>query len=271
MQRMDELSQTRTNPPEARILPETPARTRAERLRLLRAARLYVCTDARTSRGDLESFLHAVYDGGADIVQLRDKSLSAAAELEALTLLGRVAREHGALFAANDRADLALLCGADVFHGGQEDISPAEARAVLGPDVLIGRSTRTLPQAEAALVDPDVDYFCAGPVWETPTKPGRPAVGLGHVEAVAALAEEAGRTGDAAGAAGQAGAVVHSAGDTDGLPYKPWFAIGGIDLGRLPEVVQAGASRAVVVRAVTEAVDPAEAAAALRQLLGSGD
>lgn len=215
---------------------------RRERAARLAAARLYVCTGARTERGDLEEFLHAVCAGGADVVQLRDKSLEVDAELEALAVLARVAAEHGTLFAVNDRADVAALVGADVFHGGQHDLSPAQARALLGPDVLIGRSTHSTAQARAALEDPEVDYFCTGPLWETPTKPGRAATGLGLVEEAAALT------------AGRAGAV-------------PWFAIGGIDADRLPAVLAAGARRAVVVRAVTEAADPEAAARRLRELL----
>lgn len=212
------------------------------------AARLYVCTDARRDRGDLEEFLHAAYAGGADIVQLRDKSVDADEEIAALRLLGRVAAEYGALFAVNDRADIAALVGADVLHVGQHDLSPAQARRLLGPDVLVGRSTHDLDQAGAALTDPDVDYFCTGPVWETPTKPGRSATGLEFVRAAA----------DLAGA--------RLAADPEALPV-PWFAIGGIDEQRLPSVLEAGARGVVVVRAVTEAPEPRTAAGQLRGLL----
>lgn len=217
-----------------------PGHSREERAARLAAARLYVCTDARTEARDLESFLHAAYAGGVDIIQLRDKSIDARAEIEALRTLARVATEHDALFAVNDRADVAALVGADVLHLGQGDLPPAQARSLLGPDVLIGRSTHTPEQAEVALGDPDVDYFCTGPVWETPTKPGRPATGTGFVT------DTASRVG---------------AGPT------PWFAIGGIDAERLTTVVDAGAERIVVVRAVTEAPDPAGAARRLRSLL----
>lgn len=219
--------------------------TRTDRLF---AARLYVCTDARRAQGDLEEFLHAVCAGGTDIVQLRDRSIDTDEEIAALRLLGRVAAEYDTLVAVNDRADLAALVGADVFHAGQHDLTPAQARQLLGPDVLIGRSTHDLGQARAALADPDVDYFCTGPVWETPTKPGRSATGLDFVREVAALTE-------ARLDADQAAAPV------------PWFAIGGIDEQRLPEVLAAGARGAVVVRAVTEAPDPRLAAGQLRSLL----
>lgn len=217
----------------------TPELTRRERLERLAAARLYVCTDARTATGDLEDFLHAAYAGGVDIIQLRDKAIDTDAELEALALLAGVAREHDALFAVNDRADLAALVGADVFHIGQHDIGPRQARELLGDDVVIGRSTHSREQARVALEAPEVDYFCVGPVWETPTKPGRPAVGLETLTQAAALE----------GAA------------------KPWFAIGGIDEERLPSVLDAGAQRVVVVRAVTQAEGASGAAARLRAAL----
>ncbi|MFI7481534.1 thiamine phosphate synthase [Kocuria sp. M1R5S2] len=228
------------------VPPESELRTtRADRLF---GARLYVCTDARRDRGDLEEFLHAAYAGGTDIVQLRDKSIDADEEIAALQLLGRVAAEYDGLFAVNDRADIAALVGADVFHVGQHDLSPAQARRLLGPDVLIGRSTHDIGQARAALEDPDVDYFCTGPVWETPTKPGRPATGLEFVREVAEL------TG------------ARLAADPDAPPV-PWFAIGGIDEQRVPSVLEAGARGVVVVRAVTDAPEPRLAAGQLRSLL----
>ncbi|WP_053206482.1 thiamine phosphate synthase [Jiangella muralis] len=201
-------------------------------------ARLYLCTDARRDRGDLESFLHAALSGGVDIVQLRDKSLDARAELELQPLVARVAAEHGALVAVNDRADLAELAGAAILHTGQEDLPVAASRRLLGPDVLLGRSTHSAEQAAVAEADPDVDYFCVGPVWPTPTKQGRPAVGVETVRAVAATA-----------------------------PATPWFAIGGIDERSVAEVVGAGARRVVVVRAITAADDPEAAARRLRAAL----
>jgi thiamine-phosphate pyrophosphorylase len=217
---------------------------RERRAAQLADARLYVCTNARRDRGDLEAFLHAAYSGGADIVQLRDKALDTADEIAALQVLARVAAEHESLFAVNDRADIAALVGADVFHIGQRDLAPAQARQLLGADVLIGRSTHSREQAATALADPDVDYFCTGPVWATPTKPGRPATG---VEFVAAASE-----------------LVNAA-----AARKPWFAIGGIDADRLPQVRAAGAERIVVVRAVADAGDPTAAASRLRGMLRS--
>lgn len=223
-------------PPLTPALPADPA-ARERRLGALAEARLYLCTDARTAQGDLASFLHAAYDGGVDIIQLRDKGIEARDEIVALELLARIADEHGRLFAVNDRADIAALVGADVFHVGQGDLTTQQARALLGPDILIGRSTHTLAQAREAAADPGLDYFCVGPVWATPTKPGRSAVGL---DLVADAAEVGG---------------------------KPWFAIGGIDVDRVAQVRAAGAERVVVVRALTQAERPREAATLLRTAL----
>jgi thiamine-phosphate pyrophosphorylase len=193
-------------------------------------ARLYLCTDARRSRGDLAPFLDAVLGAGVDIVQLREKGLEAAEELALLEVFADACRRHGRLLAVNDRADIALASGADVLHLGQDDLPVPVARRILGPDPVIGRSSHSPVQADAAAAEPGVDYFCAGPVWTTPTKPGRPATGLGLPAHVA-----------------KAGAA------------RPWFAIGGISLDRLDDVLAAGATRVVVVRAITEAADPAAA------------
>ena len=209
----------------------------------LQGARLYLCTDARRERGDLAEFADAALAGGVDIIQLRDKGspgekafgpLEAREEIAALEILADAAHRHGALFAVNDRADVARAAAADVLHLGQDDLPLPVARQIVG-DRVVGRSTHDLAQAEAAIAE-DVDYFCVGPCWPTPTKPGRPAPGLGLVREVAAL-------------------------NTD----KPWFAIGGIDVQRLPDVLDAGARRVVVVRAITAADDPRAAA---EQLVG---
>ncbi|MET9495213.1 thiamine phosphate synthase [Streptomyces sp. NPDC006552] len=195
-------------------------------------ARLYLCTDARKRQGDLPEFLDAVLSGGVDIVQLRDKGMEAGEELEHLAVLAAAARRHGKLVAVNDRADVAHASGADVLHLGQGDLPVPAARALLGDDVLIGRSTHSAAEAAAAAVQDGVDYFCTGPCWPTPTKPGRHAPGLDLVRHTASLGTD-----------------------------RPWFAIGGIDLENLDEVLAAGARRVVVVRALTEAADPAAAAA----------
>jgi thiamine-phosphate pyrophosphorylase len=197
-------------------------------------ARLYLCTDARRDQGDLAELVDAALAGGVDIVQLRDKGgpeLEARQELAALEVIAEACERHGALLAVNDRADVALAAGADVLHLGQDDLPVAWARRILGDDVAIGRSTHDAEQASAAAEEPGVDYFCTGPCWPTPTKPGRPAPGLDLVRHTAALGTE-----------------------------RPWFAIGGIDHERIDEVIAAGAGRAVVVRAITGADDPRDAA-----------
>ncbi|MFD7653736.1 thiamine phosphate synthase [Actinosynnema sp. NPDC059797] len=199
--------------------------------RRLADARLYLCTP---DRPDLAEFADAALAGGVDVVQLRDKGLEARQEIAALEVLAEACARHGALLAVNDRADVALAVDADVLHLGQDDLPVPLARRVVGDDVVIGRSTHDVAQARAAAVEPGVDYFCTGPCWPTPTKPGRPAPGLDLVRA--------------------------TAGTTD----RPWFAIGGIDRERLPEVLGAGATRVVVVRAITDAEDPRDAAAWLK-------
>ncbi len=214
---------------------------RGDARRRLAEARLYLCTDARTGPDDLRAFARACYAGGVDVIQIRDKSLEAQDELAALAILAQEARAAGALFSANDRADLAVLSGADVLHVGQGDLRPADAGR-LAPDAVIGLSTHDEVQLRAAAADPDVDYFCAGPIWATPTKPGRPGVGLGLIRTAATV-------------------MAASASD------RPWFAIGGIDETTLPEVVDAGATRAVVVRVLTAADDPEAVARRLRSRL----
>jgi thiamine-phosphate pyrophosphorylase len=203
--------------------------------RRLADARLYLCTSARP---DLADLVEAALTGGVDIVQLRDKTLEARQELAALETIADACGRHGALLAVNDRADIALAAHADVLHLGQDDLSVTWARRILGDHIAIGRSTHDPTQADAAAAEPGVDYFCTGPCWPTPTKPGRPAPGLDLVRHTAST-----------------------------RPTRPWFAIGGIDQARLPDVVAAGATRVVVVRAVTDAPDPRAAAEALRNLL----
>jgi thiamine-phosphate pyrophosphorylase len=202
-------------------------------------ARLYLCTDARKQQGDLTEFLDAVLAGGVDIVQLRDKSLEAAEEIELAAVFQDACRRHGRLFSVNDRADVAYAVRPDVLHLGQGDLPVPVARELLGREVVIGLSTHAEAEVSAAAVAPGVDYFCVGPTWPTPTKPGRHAPGL-------ALTSYAGRVAPATNPSA-----------------RPWFAIGGIDGSNLDQVLAAGARRVVVVRAITEADDPGAAAAAL--------
>jgi thiamine-phosphate pyrophosphorylase len=215
-----------------------------DRLRAqLARARLYLCTDARERQGDLPGFLDAVLGGGVDVIQLRQKGLEAGQELRYLEVFRAACARHGALLAVNDRADVAYAAGADVLHLGQDDLSPVIARTLIGPSPLIGLSSHAEAETAAAAVEPAADYFCAGPVWPTPTKPGRPAPGLDLLRFAAGLGTS-----------------------------RPWFAIGGIDESNLDQVLTAGATRIVVVRVLTEADDPAGTAARLAgRLRASGD
>jgi thiamine-phosphate pyrophosphorylase len=212
-----------------------PARSGAWRRERLAASRLYVCTPIRA---DLGEFAEAVLGAGVDLIQLRDKQAEAGPLLAAGAVLRAAADRHGALFAVNDRADVALAAGADVLHLGQDDLPIGWARRILGDEVLLGRSTHDPGQAARAAAEP-WDYLVAGPVWPTTTKPGRPATGTGLLRALA---------------------------DLD--PPQPWFAIGGIDAGNLDQVLAAGAARVVVVRAITDAPDPAAATRTLLRRLG---
>jgi len=195
-------------------------------------ARLYLCVDARERERDLAEFLDAVLTHGVDVVQLRQKGIEAKQELAALEVFADACQRHGALLAVNDRADVAWASGAPVLHLGQDDLPVSVARAIVADNVAIGRSSHTESEAALAAVEEGVDYFCVGPCWPTPTKPGRPAPGLALVTYASGLATT-----------------------------RPWFAIGGIDLGNLDQVLDAGARRVVVVRAITEAADPGAAAA----------
>jgi thiamine-phosphate pyrophosphorylase len=187
-------------------------------------ARLYLVCDAHP-----RDWLEAAVRGGVDLLQLRDKTL----DDDGLVAAAREFRDLGVPFILNDRPDLVEACGADGVHVGQDDMSPAEARAIVGPDRIVGRSTHAPEHADEAEADPDVDYLAVGPVWATPTKLGRPAAGLEYVEYAARTVS------------------------------KPWFAIGGIDATNVAEVFERGARRIVVVRAITEADDPEAAARGL--------
>jgi thiamine-phosphate pyrophosphorylase len=184
--------------------------------------RLYLCTP---DRPDLEDFLTACIDGGVDVIQLRDKRLEARPLLRRAGIAAGVCSERRVPFLINDRPDLALECGADGVHVGQDDVSPRIARQILGPAALIGLSTHAAPEVDAALAEP-VDYLSAGPVSPTPTKPGRAGTGLGYLGYVAARVA------------------------------KPWFVTGGVTPETVGRMVRAGARRFVVVRYLTDARDP---------------
>jgi thiamine-phosphate pyrophosphorylase len=192
--------------------------------------RLYLCT---SDRPDLESFLDACLRGGVDIVQLRDKAAEDRTVVARARVAARVCAHHGVPLIVNDRPDLALEAGADGVHVGQEDVSPARARALLGASAVVGLSTHALPEL-AASIDEPVDYISAGPVSPTPTKPGRPGTGAAYVTAA-----------------------------TRSSPC-PVFVTGGVTPGTVPALWAAGARRFVVVRWLTEADDPGRAARSLR-------
>ena len=213
---------------------------RTARLAKLHAAQLYLCTP------------EPMAPRGVHIVQLRRKGLEWREEVAALRRLREqvvTAAAHDgtppALVSANDRADIAAFAPVDVLHLGQDDLPPALARRIVGPDVLLGQSTHDEAQLRAAVDDPDLDYFCVGPVWETPTKAGRPGVGLALLERAAALAPP-------------------FAADS-----RPWFVTGGVGPDSLDEVLSTGARRVVVVRAITGAADPDAVAGELAQRLAA--
>ena len=216
-------------------MPDAKGPLRRERLR---TARLYLCCDARPHGEDPEPLLRAALSGGVDIVQLREKQLSRRdVERSALTFR-RLCDTYSALFVVNDDPDLARACNADGVHVGQDDMSVAEAREAVGPDAIVGLSTHSEEQIAAAAAQP-VDYMSVGPIWETPTKQGRPGVGLELIRHAAA-----------------------------GAPH-PFFAIGGIDPSNAAQVVEAGARRICVVRAIRDAENPAAVAEELRAAFGA--
>ena len=210
--------------------PDAKGPLRRERLR---TARLYFCCDARPHGEDPEPLLRAALRGGVDIVQLREKALpQREVERSALTFR-RLCDTYSALFIVNDDPDLARACDADGVHVGQDDMSATEVRETLGPDAIIGLSSHSEEQIAASAEQP-VNYISAGPIWETPTKAGRPAVGLELIRHAAASA-----------------------------PH-PFFAIGGIDPTNVAQVIESGAQRMCVVRAIRDAADPTAAAESLR-------
>jgi thiamine-phosphate pyrophosphorylase len=195
--------------------------------------RLYLCTP---DRDDLEHFTAACIDGGVDVVQLRDKYLEARPLLARARLLSRVCRDHGVPFILNDRPDLALYAEADGVHVGQEDAPVALARRILGPDAVVGLSTHS-PGDLADAAQQDTTYISAGPVEATPTKPGRPGVGLDYVSLASSQSP------------------------------VPVFVTGGVTPERIPALWEAGVRHFVVVRYLTQAADALGAARALRDAI----
>jgi thiamine-phosphate pyrophosphorylase len=209
--------------------PEAIGELRRQRLRW---AHLYYVCDARPHGDNPEALLNAAMTGGARMIELRDREHPRNAVDRSGQTFRRLANTYGALFIVNDDPHLALELRADGVHVGQDDMDPSEAREIMGPDAIIGLSTHSREQIEAA-ADSPVDYISVGPIWETPTKVGRPATGLELVRSAAEIAQ------------------------------RPWFAIGGIDATNVEQVVAAGAQRICVVRAIRDASNPRAAASAL--------
>lgn len=216
----------------------------ADRRARLDAARLYLVCDASPAGRELSGVLHGAIAGGVDVVQLRDKQLGDD-ELTALAHAAHALCEQlGALLIVNDRPHVAVRAGADGVHVGQEDLPVEQVREIVGPEMLLGLSTHAPREIDAAVrLDderrPRVDYIGVGPVHETPTKPGRPAVGTELVSYACAHA------------------------------HVPFFAIGGIDEGSIAQVLDAGARRVCVLRAIAGADDPRSAAESLRAAIDS--
>jgi thiamine-phosphate pyrophosphorylase len=219
-----------------------PDPTGEQRRARLAAARLYLVCNCMPGDRDLSDFLAAAISGGVDVVQLREKNLEDEFLAEAASVAADVCDAHGALFILNDRPDIAAAVRADGVHIGQSDVPVARARELVGPDLLVGLSTHSPLEIDAAAPtssqgSPYVDYIGVGPVHATPTKLGRPPVGPELVAYASAHAR------------------------------VPFFAIGGIDSENILTVLDAGAGRICVLRAICDARDPERAALTLRAAL----
>lgn len=227
-----------------------------QRLDRIRTALVYICLDSRRSSAtdtmceECLRIAEKALQGGVSIIQLRDKDSRAEKEYGKLSptdtfvlsgKLRELCHAYNGLFAINDNPQLAVDVQADICHVGQTDMTPHQVRTIVGPDVIIGQSSHTIEQASAAQRNPEVDYFCIGPVWATPTKPGRPGVGLETIREFTSLYPQE--------------------------DLKPWFAIGGIDTQNISDIAAAGARKCVVVRAVNDAPEPTQAAQQLYQCL----
>jgi thiamine-phosphate pyrophosphorylase len=202
----------------------------------LSSARLYLVATHRLAAGLLHELVPDLVGAGVDLIQLREKDMEAGDVIRVGEPIAAACRDAGVPFIVNDRADVAIALEADGVHVGQNDLPVSVARTLM-VERIVGWSTHAPAEVDAA-TGQDIDYFAVGPVTETPTKPGRPPAGLELIRHAATVAT------------------------------KPWFAIGGIDQELLPSVVEAGATKIVVVRAITESPDPIAAAEGLRALLG---
>ncbi|MDQ3986908.1 MAG: thiamine phosphate synthase [Actinomycetota bacterium] len=202
--------------------------------------RLYLVSPVTIKAGTLTDLVPELAHAGVDIIQLREKEMEAGDLLRAGAPLLSACRQARVPLVVNDRPDVALALGADGVHLGQNDLSVGLARRILGESVIVGRSTHAEREIDSELASPEkIDYLSVGPIEQTPTKPGRPGTGLGLVEYAARTAS------------------------------IPWFVTGGVNPESLPRMLEAGARRAVVVRAIVEASDPIAVAARLRELLDS--
>jgi thiamine-phosphate pyrophosphorylase len=202
----------------------------------LSSARLYLVARAEVGERMLSDLVPELADAGVDMIQLREKEMEAGDVMRAAEPIATACREARVPFIVNDRPDVAHALGADGVHVGQNDLPVGVARSIVGRDAIVGLSTHRREEVDSAAAT-EADYIAVGPVFETPTKPGRPAAGIELIRYAAPRVE------------------------------RPWFAIGGIDEGNLHEVLEAGARRIVVVRAITEATDPPAAAARLKKML----
>lgn len=198
-------------------------------------AKLYLVATHRLGAGLLHDLVPELASAGVDVIQLREKEMDAGDVIRVGEPIAAACRAAGVPFIVNDRADVALALDADGVHVGQNDLPVPATRGLVGRRI-VGWSTHAREEVDAAATQ-DIDYFAVGPVAETPTKPGRPAAGIDLIRHAAEVAT------------------------------KPWFAIGGIDMELLPSVIEAGATRIVVVRAITEAAEPPAAARRLKEIL----
>lgn len=209
----------------------------------LRLARLYLITDARTKQRDLAEFLEAAFAGGVDIVRIRQQGMAPEAELEVLEVARNAAMLHQNIVCVDGSAALAGRFHADMLHLGQDDGPSGRARAKLHPWALLGRSTHSNAEIEAAVADKDIDYLTIGPVHSTSRQPADPAVGLDPIRHAARVAP------------------------VPDIASKPWFAAGGIGPDTIDAAIEAGARRVCVADAITGAADPKDAAQQLRRRL----
>jgi len=203
---------------------------------LLRSFRLYAVTDLKDVQPDTLSRIESAYEGGADIIQLRSKTLPDRILYDVGLRIRQIANRRRKLFFVNDRLDLALAVGADGLHIGQDDFPVSRIREIISStraELFLGKSTHSLEQAVAASSE-DVDYIGVGPVFSTPTKPDYAAIGPELIRNVSNTVK------------------------------KPYVVIGGIDLQNIQIVLDAGARRIAVVRAIFQTGDTYESARQLR-------